>query len=207
MRDKLIIIGAGGHGKMCASVALKLNQWRQIFFLDDFKDSKALGLEVIKPITLETHIDSGTDFFVGIGDNEIRKRYIEQLIAMDASVVTLVDPSAVVSKHSKIDEGVIVMPGAIINAGTRIEKASIINTGTIIDHNGHIGSFSHLAPRVSIAGNVSIGAHCMVGIGSTIINNIQITDHTVIGAQSLILKNIDTPGTYFGSSAQLRSKR
>ena len=35
MKNKLLIIGANGHGKVVADVALKMNRWKTIEFLDD----------------------------------------------------------------------------------------------------------------------------------------------------------------------------
>ena len=35
MNDSLIIIGASGHGKVVADIAMKMNKWKNISFLDD----------------------------------------------------------------------------------------------------------------------------------------------------------------------------
>ena len=35
MKNKLLIIGASGHGKVAADIALKMNIWQNIAFLDD----------------------------------------------------------------------------------------------------------------------------------------------------------------------------
>ena len=35
MKNKLLIIGASGHGKVVADIALKMNKWKSIAFLDD----------------------------------------------------------------------------------------------------------------------------------------------------------------------------
>ena len=35
MKNKLLIIGASGHGKVVADIALKMNKWNAIEFLDD----------------------------------------------------------------------------------------------------------------------------------------------------------------------------
>lgn len=34
-RNKLLIIGASGHGRVVADIAIKMNRWQQIAFLDD----------------------------------------------------------------------------------------------------------------------------------------------------------------------------
>ena len=40
MKNKLIIIGAGGHGRVVADVAMSLNRWEDIVFLDDNPNRK-----------------------------------------------------------------------------------------------------------------------------------------------------------------------
>lgn len=48
MKNKLLIIGASGHGKVCADIALKMNRWEAIAFLDDNESVKSsMGIEVI----------------------------------------------------------------------------------------------------------------------------------------------------------------
>lgn len=48
MKDKLLIIGASGHGSVVADIAVKLNRWKEISFLDDDESIKAAtGLQVI----------------------------------------------------------------------------------------------------------------------------------------------------------------
>lgn len=40
MSKRLIIIGDSGHGKVVADAVRKMNQWDEIFFLDDGKVGK-----------------------------------------------------------------------------------------------------------------------------------------------------------------------
>ena len=48
MKKKLLIIGASGHGKVVADIALKMNKWKNIAFLDDDESIKSsMGIEVI----------------------------------------------------------------------------------------------------------------------------------------------------------------
>ena len=48
MKEKLLIIGASGHGKVVADIALKMNKWKSIAFLDDDESIKSsMGIEVV----------------------------------------------------------------------------------------------------------------------------------------------------------------
>ena len=40
MKNRLIIIGASGHGKVVADIAVKMNKWQSIAFLDDNESIK-----------------------------------------------------------------------------------------------------------------------------------------------------------------------
>ena len=82
MKDKLLIIGASGHGKVVADIAIKMNKWQSIAFLDDDETIKSsMGLEVIgKSADVFTYIDE-YDIFVGIGNNATREKIQEKLEA------------------------------------------------------------------------------------------------------------------------------
>lgn len=198
MNKRLIIIGAGGHGKVCANVASDMKRWDDIAFLDDFKKGSINGHKIIGDIRFDKINLKQTDFFVGLGDSQLREKFITELTAINASIVNLIHPTAYCSNTYQIGQGSIVMAKAVISTSVKLGSGVIINSGAIIEHDCQMGDWVHVSPGVNLAGNVSLGKHTWVGIGSTIVNNLKISDKTIIGAQSLVLKNIDEPGTYFG---------
>lgn len=75
MHDSLIIIGASGHGKVVADIALKMGRWKSISFLDDNqKLDEVLGMKVLGQVKDAAQYKETSDFFVGIGDNTTRKK-------------------------------------------------------------------------------------------------------------------------------------
>lgn len=197
MNDRLIIIGAGGHGKVCADIADAMGLWNEIIFLDDQEKAQINGFNVDYPINIEKWA-KGSDFFVAIGDETIREKFLNELKSISANIVNLIHPSVIMSKHVGLGVNIVIMPGCVVNVNTEIKDGVIVNTGTIVDHDCSINSYAHLAPGVRLAGSVFVGSHTWIGIGSTVINNIHITDHVLIGAHSLILNNIENSGTYYG---------
>lgn len=203
MKDKLLIIGAGGHGKVVADIALKMNRWQGIAFLDDDESIKSsMGIEVIGKLSdAFTYIDN-YDIFVGVGDNIIREKIQKKLEAADVIIPVLVHPDAVVGGQVELGHGTVVMAGVVINCCTKIGKGSIINTGTKIDHDNVIEDYVHISPGVHIAGTVKIGKGSWIGIGSVVINNVNITSGCKIGAGTVVVENITEPGTYVGVPAR-----
>ena len=81
---KLLILGCGGHGKVVADAAEKTNEYEKISFLDDkITESKTNFKENIIGVISETNLkkfaEEFSDTFVGIGDNEIRIKWLKKL--------------------------------------------------------------------------------------------------------------------------------
>lgn len=199
MKDKLIIIGASGHGKVVADIAIKMNKWQSIVFLDDDQAIKiSIGLEVIgKTADAFTYKDEA-DFFVAIGNNAVREKVQEKLIEDGLNVVSLIHPSAVIGTYVEIGIGSVVMAGVVANSSTRIGKGCIINTSSSLDHDNVIEDYVHISPGVRTAGSVEIGKRTWVGIGSVISNNVNICSGCKVGAGAVVVKDITEPGTYVG---------
>lgn len=199
VREKLIIIGAGGHGKVVADVAVKMGKWQEIVFMDNNKSlTQAIGLEVIGSIDDAFKYKTEADFFVAIGDNYLREKIQERLIIDGCHIVSLVHPQAILGLDVQLGVGTVVMAGVVINSSSRIGDGCIINTSSSIDHDNNIGNYVHVSPGVNIAGTVEIGELTWLGIGSVVSNNIHIYRDCTIGASSLVTKDILESGTYIG---------
>jgi len=200
---KLIIIGAGGHGKVAADISIKMNLWEEIAFLDDDETiQSSLGIDAAGNLgDVYTHIGD-SDIFIAIGNNTAREKIMRQLEDAGASIPILVHPRAVIGMEVELGAGTVVMAGAIINCSSHIGKGCIINTGATVDHDNKIGSYVHISPGAHLAGTVMIGQRTWLGIGSTISNNLSIADDCMIGAGAVVVKDITESGTYVGIPAR-----
>lgn len=199
MKKKLLIIGASGHGKVVADIALKMNKWKSISFIDDNKSIKSsLGLDVIGSSVEINDFISEYDVFVGVGSNTVRKNITEKLEKLGASIPILIHPSAIIGNEVTIDNGTAIMAGAVINSSTSIGKGCIINTGATIDHDNVIEDYVHISPGVHLAGSVKVGEGSWLGTGSVVSNHINVSDGSIIGAGGVVVRNINEPGTYVG---------
>lgn len=190
--NRLVIIGASGHGKVIADIAIK-NGYKDIVFLDDDEKIKeCVGFPVIGKVTEAENFDG--DKIVAIGNEKIRERIQDNL----EGVVTLIHPDAIISRRVEIGIGSVVMAGAVINSDSIIGKGCIVNTGATVDHDCKIGDYSHVSVGAHVAGTVDIGNRTWIGAGSVISNNVNICEDCMIGAGSVVIKDIDKPGTYVG---------
>ena len=193
--NKLIIIGAGGHGKVLADNALK-NGYENICFIDDSATGEVIGFPIVGTSADIMNLNDGkTDFVIGIGNNTVRKTIAEQY---NVNWVSMIHPSAQIAIDVRIGKGTIVMANAVINACTTIGNHCIINTGAIVEHDNVIKNYVHISPNVALGGTVRIGSLTHMGIGATVKNDIEICSDCTIGAGAVVVKNIKEPGTYVG---------
>ncbi len=195
--ERLIIIGASGHGKVVADIAA-LNGYQDIIFLDDDETIKACtGYPVVGK---SSDAPEGA-VFVAVGNKEVRKKFMERYNGRTQPV--LVHPKATVARGVRIGKGSVVMAGAVINPGTMIGKGCIINTNSAIDHDCEIGDFVHVSVGSHLSGTVTVGKGTWIGAGATVSNNVAICGGCMIGAGAAVIKDIDKPGTYVGVPAKM----
>lgn len=193
--NKLIIIGASGHGKVIADIAVK-NGYENIVFLDDDESVEiCAGFPVVGKTSMASQMDG--DKVVAIGNAVIRKRISEQI-----KTVTLIHPDAVISRRVEIGEGTVVMAGAVVNSDTKIGKGCIVNTCASVDHDCVIEDYCHISVGAHIAGTCVVGEKTWIGAGATVSNNVNICSNCLIGAGAVVIKTMKEPGTYVGVPAE-----
>lgn len=194
--NKLVIIGASGHGKVIADIAEK-NGYNEIVFLDDNGSIKECAGYPVVGKTIEA-ADIDGDKIVAIGNAAIRER-----IQSTIETVTLIHPDAIISRRVKIGNGTVIMAGAVINSDAVIGRGCIINTGASVDHDCVVSDFAHISVGAHVAGTCYIGERTWIGIGATVINNINICANCMVGAGAVVIKDIIKSGTYIGVPASI----
>lgn len=153
MGKSLLILGAGGHGKVVKEVALAMKNasekvYDRVDFLDD-NSGEAIG-RISEAVLYKNQYDEA---FCGIGNNQFRKNILEKLAVLGYKIPVLIHPTAYVSNTAIIEKGTVVEPKAIVNANTTVGSGSIISVGAIVDHNVIIGDYCH----------INAGAICKAG--------------------------------------------
>ena len=198
MKQGIVIIGAGGHGRVVADAARACG-YERVVFLDD-ADECAVPLagrtNEYRPLLDEC------DVFVAIGSAAIRERITRELIADGAHLATVIHPSAVIGSDVSVGEGSFIAPGAVVNTGARIGRGVILNTCCSVDHDCIVEDFCHVSVGAHLAGTVHVGRATMIGAGATVINNLSVCAGCTVGAGAVVVRDIDRPTTVVGVPAR-----
>jgi UDP-perosamine 4-acetyltransferase len=198
----VVIVGAGGHGKVVLEILRAAGQHKPVGFLDadpSLAGSTVAGLTVLGYLNALPKIRSkAKGAIVAIGDNRVRVGYARKLHEAGFELINAVHPSAVISPSAIIGQNVVIAANAVIGTAAKVGDSAIINTSAVVDHECEIGEAAHICPAVALAGRVRIGEGAFVGIGSRVIPCTCVGAHATVGAGAVIIKDVPANATVVG---------
>jgi sugar O-acyltransferase (sialic acid O-acetyltransferase NeuD family) len=197
----LVIIGAGGHGRVVADAALAMKHWTRIVATDR-NAARCIG-ELLPGVALVPFDQAlqlaGAQVHVAIGSAEAREREAKPF---DDRLATVIHPRASVSIAAVLAPGCFVAAQAVVAPGARVGSCVIVNHGAVVDHDVQVGDFSHVAPLSALGGEAQVGAAVLVGAGAAVLPQRRIADHVILGAGAVVRADIGEAGVYAGVPAQ-----
>lgn len=164
---RLIILGAGGFGKVVADIAQQSGAYPEIVFLDD----SSQGYKVIGECQdYKQFADGETEMYPAFGKNELRLEWITRLQQEQISVATLIHKSAYVSPRTEIGIGSVVMPGAVVNTNTKVGQGCIVNCNAVIDHDCVLEDGVHICLNATVKAQNRIAKETKIEAGTVIEN-------------------------------------
>jgi sugar O-acyltransferase (sialic acid O-acetyltransferase NeuD family) len=207
MTGRLIIVGAGGHGREALAVARAANRrrdrWHTISLADDGTPAEDTLERVDAELVGDTQwlINNGDEHVIAIGDPSTR-RSIAERIGRSAPAVALVDPSAWLGDDVILDDGAMLYPGAICTTNVRIGHHSHVNCGVIVSHDCRVGDFVSLSPGVRLNGDVTIKDGAFLGTGAVVLPGRTVGQGAVVGAGAVVVDDVAPATTVIGVPAR-----
>lgn len=201
---KLAILGAGGHAKVVADTA-ECCGWTNIDFFDDnWPTTQCVGhwSVVGNTNTLLARLHEFEGVVVAIGRNDIRCLKLTELSSVGAPLISVIHPTATISRYATIGIGSVIFAGVVVNMDAVIGVGAILNTGCSIDHDCLLDDYVHISPGARVAGNVHIGRCTWIGIGASVKHSINIGSNVRVGASAAVVRDVADNMTVIGVPAK-----
>ncbi len=196
----LLILGAGGHGRVVADAALRQGTWSAIAATD--RDAARCSGELLPGVARlpQAQLDDAPAVHVAVGDNAARRRECESVGLH--RLATVIHPQASVSAYAQVAGGCLVAAQAVVAPCARLGYGVIVNHGAVVDHDVAVGDFSHVAPGARLGGAVSVGDGVLVGAGAVVLPGLSVCHFATIAAGAVVTRDIKEPGIWAGIPAR-----
>jgi sugar O-acyltransferase (sialic acid O-acetyltransferase NeuD family) len=195
-RVRVIVWGAGGHGKVMVDALLAGNSCEVVGIIDD--DPRKTGknvlgvpvlgfggglLELMNALTFD-------GIALAIGDNYTRYEKFQELRNFGLKPVNVIHPSAHISRFVELGEGITILAGATINPGAVIEDNVCVNTAASVDHDDYLAMSCHVLPNATLGGAVRVEEFAYIGAGAVVKQNQIVHKYSYVGAGAVVVKDV-----------------
>ncbi len=186
MAGRLLILGAGGHGRAVADLAAECG-----FTIAGFTDRAAGpdvvgGDDAVAVLARDGKIDGAV---VGVGNTALDRRaeLFALLKSLGVATPSLVHPRASVSRSCRIGQGVVAFPNVVLGAGVLIGDNVVLYSGVIVEHDCRVADNAYLSPGVILAGSVTIEEGAFLGMGACVIPGVTVRKGARVRAAALVV--------------------
>lgn len=168
MKEKILLIGGGGHCKSCIDV---IEQEGRFIIAGIIDKKEQIGNDVLgyKVLDCDENISEYLTIknaAVTIGQIKSSERRIHLFnLCKEIGFVMpyIVSPSAYVSQYAVISEGTMIMHHALINAGAKVGRNCIINSKALVEHDAVIEDNCHISTGAIINGGAVVKENSFFG--------------------------------------------
>ena len=158
-KEKLLLVGAGGFGRMVAEQAMLQYDCA---FVDD---GQSVGGEIC-----------GIPVVVGIGNNQFRAQVYEKAKALDYAFPNIIAPSAYISPYAKLGCGCVVLQNACVQNGASVGDGVLLNAGTEVHCDATVGDYALIYTNSVVRTGATVGNFARIGSNCTICNHATVPD-------------------------------
>lgn len=196
----LVILGAGGHGRVVASAARAAGSVVRAFYDDDPRlwGRSVDGVPVLGPTEDLAAAPPSTPAVIAIGDNLTRAR-ISARLDLDWAIVR--HPSSSVAPEATLGAGTVLSAGAVVQPGAVVGTHVILNVHAVVDHDAQVGDHAHLS-AAHLGARASAGVRVLLGLGSVVLPGVRIGDDAILGAGAVAVADVEPGVTAIGIPAR-----
>lgn len=174
--EKLLLVGAGGFGRMAAEQAMLQYDCA---FVDDGQvvGTKICGIPVVGgTIDLPELRKEYELLVVVIGNNRFRSQVYEKAKSLGYIFPNIVAHSAYISPYAKIGCGCVVLQNACIQNGSVVGDGVLMNAGTEVHCGGTVEDYVLLYTNSTVRTGAKVGRYARIGGNVTVCNNATVPD-------------------------------
>ena len=175
-KEKLLLVGAGGFGRMVAEMAMLQYDCA---FVDDGQPvgAEICVIPVVGGLANLPELRKEYDLLVvGIGNNQFRAQVYEKAKVLGFAFPNIVAPSACISPFAKVGCGCVVLQNACVQNGASVGNGVLLNVGTEVHCDAAVGDYALIYTNSVVRTGVIVGSFARIGSNATVCNHAAVPD-------------------------------
>ena len=205
--EDLIIVGAGGMGRVVLQIIKDINQsrarWNVLGYIDDNPHSlDGMGFaEQVMGTIEDWQVEDTQNFVIAVGNPNVRNVCIQKLLDKGANFVNIIHPTAIIWDHTQIGKGCVIFPFVRVEPNAVVgDFALLLST---VAHDVVVGDYAVISPNCTLVGGCRIEKNAYIGSNVVLVNNIVVEENAYVGAGSVVIKNVKAGTKVFGNPARI----
>ena len=192
MKDKLLLVGAGGLGRVTLEYAMDKYQ---CYFVDD---SYPVGMEICGAPVVGALADLPALrkeyqlLVVTIGNNPLREELYAQADALDYEFPNILARTAYVSPFAQLGWGCILLNNAVVQNGAQVGNGVLLTVGVEAHHDCAIEDFALIYTNSVIRTGATVGKRTKIGSTVTLSNFAAVPEDAVVPDGSVVTPEEET---------------
>lgn len=182
MKTKLLILGAGGFGRVALEHAV---EQYDCAFVDDGRAVGTVvdGVEVIGGSSdlQRLHDEAGFDqLIVTIGNNKLREELYLKAQALGYSFPNIICSSVYISPHAQIGCGCVLLNNVVVQNGGHVGDGVLLNPGVEVHNDAFVDDYALIYTNSVVRALAHVGKRVRIGSTVSISNKVNVADDSDI---------------------------
>jgi len=208
---KVVILGGQGDGLVAAQIIEDMSsQGQDIELVGFLNDHEAMGSLIggypVLGKTSEWHNlpeEWGYHFsLLSVGKMRERALLIKSFNIPIDRVVSLIHPTALISRTASVGKGTLVAAYAVMQPGSQLGLCCSVRAGANIGHDVSVGDFVYVGPNATLCGYSGVAEGVFLAPNSVLRDRTKMGEYSVLAAASVAYKDVPENSTWIGNPAR-----
>lgn len=208
VRERVVIVGAGGFGREVLDIVEALNRaGASVTFLGfvddgDVRDDLLTrrGVAWLGPSSMLPTLETG--YVIGIGNGAIRRRLDEAFLAGGCRPTRLIHPLASFGSDVRFGDGIIMAAGSRITTNIGLGRHVQLHVNSTVGHDSELHDYVSVYPGATISGNVVLERGVTIGTGANVLPGCRVGEGAYVGAGAVVTADVAPRSTVVGVPAR-----